>query len=224
MYCSECGQQAFGKFCSHCGTRLQAAGQPGDAAPPLRVIDGSMPAQAAAAEPSGDWERELRYEALLALPHVRDAINRHASLARKSLSGEEFLQLCEKVMPSGVPLDKVALLAQPLYAKLGIATGKQRQGQILAPVGRVMLRMLCSLARRGQNLRLVRQADDGCFFEAVLPSDVLSFEGELMIGVRQLAGGTEVNAATQIKGQFFDWGKSQRCLDNLFADLHQDAA
>jgi hypothetical protein len=222
MFCSECGQPASGKFCSHCGSRLNATVDP--PLPVFRVIDELTTGHEPPVVANGDWEREIRYEALLSVPHVRETINRHAGMAKKSLSGEEFLKLCEKVMPTGVPLDKVAQLIQPLYAKLGIATGKQRQGQVVAPVGRVMLRMLCSLARRGQALRLVRQADDGCFFEAVLPSDIFALEGDLLIGVRQFSESTEVTAATQIKGQFFDFGKSQRCLDGLFADLERDAA
>lgn len=173
---------------------------------------------------SGDWDQEVRYEQLLRVPHVREKISRHASLAKKKMSGEDFLRIYDKVMPAGVPLEKVATLIQPLYARLGIVTGKQRVGRFVAPVGRVMVRLLCSLARNGQTLRVVNQADDGCCFEAVLPSDLFALEGDLLLGVRRIAGATEVSAATQIKGTWFDWGKSNRCLDVLFADLERDAA
>lgn len=223
MYCSECGQKAGGKFCSHCGHKLEL----GSAAPQSTTIlrlDDSHLVPDAPVESSIDWVNEVRYESLLRVPSVRETIDRHASMARETLSGEDFLKLCDKVMPVGVPLDKVATLVQPLYARLGIATGKQRTGRVGAPVGRVMLRMLCSLARRGQKLRIVNQADDGCCFEAMLPSDMFALEGDLLVSVRRLDAATEVTAATKIPGQLFDWGKSNRCLDTLFADLEREVA
>lgn len=224
MYCSECGQQVSGKFCSHCGHRLAAAAAPQPLAD-VRILDESqLRTPDVVPESPVDWDHEVRYESLLSVPAFRETINRHAGMARKTLSGEDFLKLCDKVMPMGVPLDKVASLVQPLYARLGIVTGKQRVGHVPAPVGRVMLRMLCSLARRGQSLRIVKQADDGCCFEAMLPSDLFALEGDLLVGVRRLDAFTEVTAATKIPGQFFDWGKSNRCLDSLFEDLQRDAA
>jgi len=224
MYCSECGQKASGKFCSHCGHRLQIEAA-NNTQTSIRLLDeSSRHGSDGVVEPTTDWEQEVRYEALLNVTRVRETINRHASMSRTPLSGEEFLKLCDKVMPMGVPLDKVASLVQPLYARLGIQTGKQRAGQVRAPVGRVMMRMLCSLARNGQTLRLVTQADDGCCFEAVLPSDMFALEGNLIVGVRRAEGVTEITAATKIPGQLFDWGKSNRCLETLFADLERDVA
>jgi hypothetical protein len=116
------------------------------------------------------------------------------------------------------------LIAQPIYASLGVATGKEQTQVIDSPVGRVLVRVLCSLARRGQTLRGVRQATDGCFFEAVLPSDIRSFEGDVLVTVRRREWKTEVTAATRIKGQLFDWGKSRRSLEEFFADLQLDPA
>jgi len=226
MFCSECGQQASGKFCSHCGHRL-AAGGSANSVPVVRILDEShmQPlVEPAVVEVPENWDEVVRYETLLSVPAVRDTINRHASMARKTLSGEDFLKLCDQVMPMGVPMEKIASLIQPLYARLGIATGKQRVGHVRAPAGRVILRMLCSLARRGQSLKIVKQADDGCCFEAMLPSDLFALEGDLLVGVRKLNDVTEVTAATKIPGQLFDWGKSNRALDALFADLQRDAA
>lgn len=233
MFCSECGQKASGKFCSNCGQRLTATapGPLGDV-PVIRLADlpakADEPLVAAVVDPvaplPADWDHELNYETLLSVPRVRETIARHAAQAKKTLSGEEFLKICDKVMPLGVPMEKLAGVIQPLYARFGIATGKQRVTYVGAPVGRVMVRTLCSLARNGQNLKLVKQADDGCCFEAVLPSDVFALEGDLLVGIRRHETMTEVSAATKIPGQFFDWGKSNRCLDRLLADLFQDAA
>ena len=68
------------------------------------------------------------------------------------------------------------------------------------------------------------QAADGCLLEAALPSDLFSLEGDLLVSVRRVRELAEVDATTRIGGQMFDWGKSNRCLDQLFDDLARDAA
>jgi hypothetical protein len=73
-------------------------------------------------------------------------------------------------------------------------------------------------------LRSVTQAEDGCLLEAVLPSDLFALEGDLLVSVRRSGGLAEVRASARIGGQIFDWGKINRCLDQLFDDLARDAA
>jgi hypothetical protein len=168
------------------------------------------------------WDDEVNYRALVKMPEVRELIDRYATLSRKKMTGEELLQLAEKIMPTGLPLDKVASLVQPLAAQMGIGTSQEHVERIQAPVGRVLVRVLCSLARHGQTLRHIRQGSDGCALEATLPSDIWALEGLLGITVVRRGGWTDVGAATKVGGQWFDWGKSRRCLDQLFTDLQQD--
>jgi hypothetical protein len=204
MFCSQCGACASGRFCSQCGAALQSP---------------------APAHESCDWEHDCRYEVVLQVPLVRALVDSYARSAPRRLSGEQFLSLCEKLIPTEVPLELLASIVQPLYASWGIGTGKQRAAMVPAPIGRVMLRLLCSLASCGQTIRRVQQAGDGCLFEAALPSDMWSFEGDLLVALRTCAGQPEqtaVQAATKIKGQLFDWGKSSRCLNRLVANLHLD--
>jgi hypothetical protein len=208
MYCSECGQRAHGKFCSHCGASLSAEQRE----LPLTEL---VP----------DWDREVQYEAILRFPGVREKIERHARQAPKRLSGEKFLQIADKVLPTPVPLEGLAAVVQPLYARLGIKTGKERIEAVSAPVGKAIVQTLCSLARNGQTVRSVTQANDGCLFEAVLPSDMFAMEGSLVVSVRRIGlQQAEVRGVTSIAGQLFDWGKSGRCLDQLFRDLEREAA
>jgi hypothetical protein len=204
MFCSECGKPARGKFCSHCGTALVA--------------------EVAAIEEAIDLDHEVRYESILKLPEVRDKIERSSRQATKHLTGEQFLALAEKLSPVPIPFEGIAGVLQPLYASWGIKTGKERVQQVNAPVGRVIVRTLCSLARHGQSLQAVTQADDGCLIEATLPSDFFALAGKLIVGVHRSGAQTKVNGATNIGGQVYDWGKSNRCLNQLFADLARDAA
>lgn len=209
MFCHECGSSARGKFCSQCGTPLCAEDPD--------VWNGPL-------EPVADWETEVQYDRIIAFPGVREQVEREARQSRKRLSGEEFLKLADKLVPLGVSLEGIAAVAQPLYARLGIKTGKQRVRQVPAPVARVLVRVLCSLARHGQSLRSVTQAADGCLIEASLPSDMFALEGDLYVSLRRNGLCTDVDAATRIPGQVFDWGKSHRCLEKLLADAERNVA
>lgn len=200
MHCSQCGERAEGKFCWQCGAAL------GPPPPPV------------------DWQHELTYETLIRVPEVRAAIAAHAGRAPKGMTGEQYLALADKLVPLGVSLELVASIVQPLYVSWGIGMSRRRAERIDAPIGRVLLRVLCSLAARGQQLRAVDQAADGCTIQAALPSDFWSMEGDLLVTVRRVTAGndaqaTEVEAATKIKGQYFDWGKSNHRLATLFTDL-----
>ncbi len=140
-------------------------------------------------------------------------------MAEKPLSGEEFLALSDKIIPLGLPLEKLGAVIQPISAQLGVKTGNEYSETLPIPPGIVIVSALCSLARHGQVLQQVQQFEDGCLLEATLPSDMWSWEGSLYVSVHKTAAGTRVDGATQIKGQLFDWGKSKRCLETLFADI-----
>ena len=201
MYCSNCGAKVTGNFCSDCGAPL-TAGQ-----------GGSVALQ--------DWKDETRYHVLLNFAEVRDLIARHAAQASKGLTGEQFLGLCDKVFhPLGpIPVSTAVSIIQPIYTRMGIQTGKERTAVLPTPPGKVVVAALCSLARYGRQLKQVREGEDGCVLEACLPSDFWSFEGNLVISIQHQGKSTQVKAATRIGGQLFDWGKSTRCLNQLFEDL-----
>jgi hypothetical protein len=208
MYCHECGNPAGGKFCSHCGTAIFATA--------------ATMVQPSATEP--DWDNEVRYEAIIQFPGVHEVIDQHAQRSAKRITAEQFLMLADKLIPLGVPLEGIAAASQTLYARLGIKTGKHQTKRVPVPVSRTIVRVLCSLARRGQALRAVRQAVDGCVIEASLPSDMFSFEGDLYVTVKREGSCSEITGVTSIRGQLFDWGKSNRSLKQLFEDVQQDAA
>lgn len=220
-FCTDCGQPASGKFCANCGARISQATttQPADSVPVIND-DGTL------IEVIPEWEQEVSYENILKFPDVRRTIERHAKLAPKRLSGEQFLALADKLVPQAVSMEGVAAVAQIVFTRLGLKTDKQRGQQVAAPVGEVIVRTLCSLARRGRPIRNVTQAVDGCVIEAAQPSDLWSLEGSLLVTVRRQQAETaaEVSATATINGQVFDWGKNTRCLDELFSDLTHKAA
>jgi hypothetical protein len=66
------------------------------------------------------------------------------------------------------------------------------------------------------------QHEDGCTIDAELPSDLFALAGTLSIEILRSAQRTRVTAATNIAGQWMDWGKSRRALEKLFTDLRQE--
>ncbi|EAQ77831.1 zinc ribbon domain-containing protein [Blastopirellula marina] len=201
MFCCECGSKAQGKFCSHCGHPLQA-----DASAPL----------------TEDWEHDVRYEAIVNVAAVRDVIASHAQHAKKGMSAETFLSICDKVIDSPISYAGLAEVVQPMWAKVGVRTGKERAEEIAAPIGRVIARAVCSLAKHGQPILNVQQGDGGCLLTAEFPSSMLAMKGDLRISVVRMEQGAFVGAETDISGQMFDWGKSTNALAQLFADLHSE--
>ena len=162
----------------------------------------------------------------MSVPEVRDLIARNAVQAKRRMSGEQFLEVCDKALAPipGVPLAKLAQFTQPFYAKLGVKTGKARSELVASAVGTTIVTLLCAMAKLGYELQRVHQLSDGCILEATLPSDLFSFAGTLVITVRRRTDGTHVEAETNVPGQAFDWGKSARALNALFGEVHTAAA
>lgn len=205
MFCTNCGAKISGKFCSECGE-------------PVTVPDTPE------SQPTTDWTQEFNYEKLVILPKVKEMIAKHSSMSKKTVSGEEFLAIADKIIPLPISLEKLTSVAQPISARLGIKTGKERSQNLSIPIGTAIVSALCSLARHGQVLQQVHQFEDGCLLESSLPSDMWSFAGTLYVTLRKTQSGTSVDCATHIEGQLFDWGKSNRCIDELFADIQSTPA
>jgi hypothetical protein len=164
------------------------------------------------------WADELLLDVLVQHPEVRAILARQPPNASEE-SAEEFLQWAGRVVHLPSMLRDNVAAWQEMYASLGAQTGKRRSEVIARGPGLVLVAALSSLARNRQTLQSVRQAPDACVLEAALPSDMWSFAGRLIVAVCRADGGTRVEATTHIPGQLFDWGKSKRVLNRLFAEL-----
>jgi hypothetical protein len=208
MYCSDCGVKAQGKFCWSCGAPLAAKGL----AEQLDDVDFvDIP-----------WSQLIIYESLIRVPEVRDRIAKHAAQAKTKFSGEDFLACCDKVLSpltGGVPMTLIAKISQPISERLGLKTGKARSERYADPPGKILVALLCSLAQNNQKLGQVTQSHNRCTLEAALPSDIWSLKGNLVVEVRVEGPTTVLEAGLTIPGQIYDWGKSQRAMDRLFADI-----
>jgi len=173
---------------------------------------------------SVDWVHEHRYEQLIKVPAIRSRIDRLALRSKAGLTGEDFLQLGEKALSpltAGIPISKIATASQALWSQLGVRSGKQREALFEQPIGLVLTATLCSLASAGLKIQQIEQRDDGCILSTILPSDLFSLAGELLVQVSRTPEGTRWNATTEISGQIYDWGKSNRWLTSLQKDVEQ---
>jgi len=204
MYCSNCGSKEKGNYCSSCGAEL--------------VVKDSNDLEEV------DWSSETSYSILLRIPEVRDLISRAAQKSKKTVSVEELFDLfgdALKPVTGGVSLRKIAAITLPISSKFGIKVEKKRSSEIASPPGKTIVDILCLFAESGQKVVNVEQAEDGCMIEAAIPSDIFSWEGTVLVIVQQHHKGTLVEATTTIKGQMYDFGKSERYLDKLFKYINQ---
>ena len=251
MYCSNCGAAAAGNFCSQCGRKLlRPAARPADQEPvapppapeqhdphaPIFEVAPNDPhspifdadelitkAESPPSRPTAsdeEWADEIDYKTLIRHPDVRDLLGMAGNRAKSPVSGEEFIEKFDSVVP-GVSI--AAKIAQPLYSQWGVKTGKTAAQQFDRPVGKVIVAILCALAEGSSRIRNVTKLTNGCCIEASIPSDIWSFEGVLTVQVQRHGKRTFVEAATNFPGQLFDFGKSQRFLDQLLGNIRSAA-
>ena len=131
------------------------------------------------------------------------------------MTGEEFVEGFSSLLPMKVPLAPLMNFSRDLGGRLGIHTGKSRSEQYACPAGQVIVAALCTLARDGYKIKEARQATDGCVLICEIPSDFFSLAATLILTFHCEPAVT-VLAEVDIQGQMFDWGKSNRCLTQLF--------
>lgn len=221
MFCSECGAKASGKFCWQCGSKIVAGGAAPSGGGPVVEKD-EEPLEVIYEDGPVDWTDEIRYDRLLAIPEIRERIAASGKGFRPGVSGEQFLALFDALVPTGVSLEKLCVALQPISGSLGFKTGKSESRTFAVPAGRLLVATLCRLAAQGLALKKVDQASNGCTLRATIPSSLWSLSGEMVVSVERGHGISILAATTDVAGQLFDWGHSQRLLNGLFDGVAQE--
>lgn len=200
-FCTACSAPlpAGAKFCGQCGAPVQ-------------------PAQPA------DWAGSITFADVAHQPAVTRMVEQVAGSQKSALSGEAFMKGVFKVAnmtgsTGPVPLELVANVGQSFWAKAGIKASKTTAFNLPAAPGRAIAATLCAYAARGYPLSGADQAQDGCILRAKLPASLSTLGGEVSCAIRPAGKESAVEAAVNVPGQAFDWGRGQRTLDQLRADL-----
>ncbi len=210
MYCSECGAEAAGKFCAHCGTPLAAS-----------------PAGPAA---DFDWRESCDFEQICKVAEVHRRIEAARHQAGGRVSGTQVLELVDTLaapLMGGLSSVAMAKITKPMTTKLGLKTGKDRREFLMLPPGVVLANIAVALAEANHTITAVEydaQRDaDRATIEATVEADLRGMEAKLAVAVERGEAGTWVIARARIDGQWYDWGKCQKRLDQLFANLRTAA-
>lgn len=200
MYCHNCGKELFGNYCSNCGAKAISA------APGSEGLD---------------WRSERNFNLLMKHPEVRKLIAKYADQASEKMSAKEFLQLVDLLfIPlAGLSTEKISSKIVPLYKSLGISTGKTASRVFTQSIQESVVKSLCSLAKRGYPLESLDGASDGVILVAKIPSDMWTWGGKVVISIREEESVSEINIATKIGGQLYDWGKSKKLIEGFILDM-----
>ncbi|QDV13229.1 hypothetical protein CA51_31170 [Rosistilla oblonga] len=199
MYCSECGCEVNGKFCSNCGTRVQLG--------EVREVF--------------DWRQSYDFERITHIAEVNQRVTQAKAGAGRDTSSL-LLDLIDAVaspMMGGVSSLAIAKASQPLTAKLGFKTGKERREFVTLPPGEVLANLAVTLASIEHSITCVTFGDNHCHIRATLPPDLRAMEVRLSVNIDGAEQGMWITATAEAEGQWYDWGKCQSQLDRLFTGL-----
>lgn len=196
MNCPDCGKKADGNYCSHCGAKLKRE----------------------------SLEALTRHEDITADQRCRKIIEREAGKAKTGMTAPEFWQYAEVLMPRRLPLAALATLSSKIGEKLDAGRENHGFGLFRFSFGHVVLAVLTSLARQSLAVRQVQEGEERCLIEAEIPSTLLNLRGKLEIIIVTESAKTKVFIESKIFGQWMDWGKSRRLIDQLLRDVDRLAA
>lgn len=205
MFCSECGAGVHGKFCSNCGTRVQ----------PGTEANGSVIGVVF------DWRQSCDFERITQVAEVRQRVA-DAKSAANNVNGSAILDLVDAAaspFTGGISSLAIAKVAQPLTAKLGFKTQKERRELVTSPPGEVLANLAVTLAPLEHSITSVTFHENDCHVQATFPPDLRAMEMRLDVDAERGERGTWISATAAVDGQWHDWGKCQSRLDRLFTGL-----
>ncbi len=201
MFCHECGLRVNGKFCSGCGTRVQ--------------LDPEVNCDVF------DWHQSCDFERITRVAEVRQRVEQ-AKSAADTVTGPLMLGLIDAAASpwmGGLSSLAIAKVAQPMTAKLGFKTEKERREFVMLPPGQVLANLAVTLASIEHSITVVTFGDNDCHIQATLPPDLRAMELRLAVDVERAEQGAWIAATAAVEGQWYDWGKCQSRLERLFNGL-----
>ncbi len=169
-----------------------------------------------------DWTMQLNYETVLSISMARARIAAAGRNASIGLTSQDLLAIFDAVSPVGVSLQKLNTALMPIYDKLGIKTLRWGQERFVASPGRVLLALLCVIARESLTVTEVEQDVDLCQMAVEIPSSLLTNPGQLFVVLQSDVSGVYLEMRTRIPGQLVDFGVSNRLIQTIITGINSD--
>jgi hypothetical protein len=216
MFCIHCGAGEAAAFCRQCG-KSQALGNNAVAKKQANLQE--LPTESVS---SNDWLNCLDYEQLLRYDEPRRRIAEASAKSKPGVTEDDFLALLQAVSPTKLSLSKLTYAIVPIIDKLGVRTTNQLQAVWYAEPGRVLLATLCSLAIKSLEVVDVQQEPHACALSASIPLGIITNTGKVLIKLETNSGWVRASMSVTIAGQWYDWGKSKRLMEELLHGLNAD--
>ncbi|MEM9660607.1 MAG: hypothetical protein AAF961_19755, partial [Planctomycetota bacterium] len=142
--------------------------------------------------------------------------------AGSKVAGSQLLALLDTAaapLMGGLSSTAIAKIAQPLAARFGLKTEKDRWEFVNLPPGVVLANFAVAMAPVEHTIAAVTFDDDRCQIAAILAADLRAMESRLKLEVQRAELGTRVAASITIDGQWHDWGACNARLERLFTGL-----
>jgi len=119
-----------------------------------------------------------------------------------------------------------AVGAEALGTSMGLRTGKSTEISLACSYPSAVRAVVFALSAMRYQITSAFDTAAGAYVEAAMPGDFFAASGTLKIDLLEADESgkpTRMIAATEIKGQMFDWGKSKRALTELCAKVEEFA-
>jgi hypothetical protein len=202
MYCNNCQSNSSGKFCPECGAKLKKT------SPSKR---------------QKSWKKEKSLEGLINNTEFREILTFYKTQSPKSMSAEEFLDGFDTILKSisgeSFSFKKTTQFTSNIFSELGINAGKETTHCVSITYIEVVGKTLFSMAKNGYAVTTISHLNNGIFLSGKIASDLWTMGGDILIVIQATDNQTIIQIKAIIKGQLFDWGKSQKVIDNIAKDI-----
>ncbi|NQZ45459.1 MAG: hypothetical protein HRT65_14225 [Flavobacteriaceae bacterium] len=200
MFCHHCGFETEEAICPNCGTVIVR--------PESKIITA--------------WRHETNIAKVARHTDILDYIHTYAKRSNERIDSQYILDKLDLVFGTftGLSTNLIMEIAVPIYSKLGVKTAKRKTATFDLPMNEVFVRVLCAIsANKKLDFNEFHQAKDGILIVGDLKPDLLSFKGTLVITLTQQKERVQAEFNAVIKGQLYDYGKNDRIISKLLADI-----